>query len=216
MKFTYRLVLFIGSLVFFSCGVVQSGNTKQAAQSSAIQKTKPTSQEIPVPNRLPTVENREGKAIDLSPLSQEEKENLLYGDWMIYFPTPNQNWGFGFKRDHRFNYVDNSVASLKQRYRWTSGNWRLSDNSIEIQITSYTIQDRDPVEGPFGLGFPPESKSVQKLVGNETWLRIGTLESLRIGLVDAGVEYPPRITLLPLFFDKVQEKSVEYYQFTND
>ena len=216
MKFICCLIFLIGSLVFSSCGASHSRNTEQTPQSLAIKATKPSSPVISDSNRAPAIENREEKAIDLSSLTQDEKENLLYGDWMVHFPTPNLNWGFSFKRDHRFNYVDNSVTSLKQRYRWTTGNWRLTENNLEIQITSYTIQDSDPIEGPFGLDFPPESKLIQKSVGNDTWFRIGTLESLRIGLVNAGVEYPPKIVLLPVLFDKVQESPMEYYQFTND
>lgn len=158
------------------------------------------------------VENLEGVPLDLETMSAEEKEAFLTGAWDLFFPTPNQNWGHRFRESGIYRYVDNSSEALKQRYRFTDGEWRIEGNIIKIRILSYRISDKDPVEDVLGLDFPQDTKYITVPVEDDTWYTIGTLESIRTGIVKDGYQFPPRITLHPLRFDKVLEEEHFYYR----
>jgi hypothetical protein len=63
-----------------------------------------------------------------------------------------------------------------------------------------------------GFMIPDEAKRVKVSVEDDTWHTIGTLESIRTGIVRDGWELPPRITLHPLLFDQVLDEEKYYYR----
>jgi len=109
--------------------------------------------------------------------------------------------------------VDNSEEALKQRYRFADGEWRIVGNEIQVKMLAYRVADRDPVGDNIGLNFPEDTQYITVPIEDDTWHTIGTLESIRMGIVKDGYQFPPRITLHPLRFDKVLEEEHFYYKY---
>jgi len=158
------------------------------------------------------VENLEGTPLDIDLMSDDEKKIYLTGIWMLFFPTPEPNWGYQFRENGSLLYVDNSEEALKQRYRFTDGEWRIVGNEIQVKMLAYRVADRDPVEDIIGLNFPEDTQYITVPVEDDTWHTIGTLESVRTRIVRNGLEFPPRITLHPLIFDRVLDEEEYYYR----
>ncbi len=204
----------IAAVVFFmaSCEGKAQGvsDNKPELQSTPIiqeesQQAEPEQEEI-------LVDNLEGTPLDIDSMSDEEKESFLTGTWYIFFPTPNQNWGHDFQQDQNYEYWDHSPKAMQQRYRYTDGMWRIDGDAIQVKMATYQIADRDMVEDIFGFGFPSDTEYSNVFVEDDTWHTIGTLESIRTGIVRDGWELPPRITLHPLLFDQVLDEEKYYYR----
>ena len=207
-------VLCIVAVIFFmaSCeGKAQGGSDSTTKPESTPmiseepQRVEPEKEEI-------LVENLEGIPLDIDSMSDEEKEAFLTGAWDLFFPTPASNWGHRFRDNNVYRYVDLSPNAAKQRYWFTDGEWRIEGDAIQIKLTSYRMSDRDAVETPFGLDFPSDTEYITVPVEDDTWHTIGTLESVRTGIVRDKWEFPPRITLHPLIFDRVLDEEYHYYR----
>lgn len=163
------------------------------------------------------VENREGFPLNLSELSQEEKEKILVGVWNLFFPTPNNNWGYRFQKDYEFRYVDNSDKAALERYKLSRGRWRLTKtNDIEIINESYLEYNKDAEESGMGLSFPLDAELIEVPIENSQWIKIGSLESVRTGIVIEQWDFPPQIILHPILFDTVLENEIKYYKFSDE
>jgi hypothetical protein len=158
------------------------------------------------------VENLEGASLDIGSLSDEEKDQYITGIWYIFFPTPNENWGHYLEPDHNYTYWNYSREAMEQQYFSSDGIWRIQDSEIQVKITSYRMWDRGPEQTPIGFMIPDEANRVKVPVEDDTWHTIGTMESIRTGIVRDGWEFPPRITLHPLRFDKVLDEEQFYYR----
>ena len=157
-------------------------------------------------------ENHDGYSLDIATMNDEEMEAFLIGIWYIFYPTPNQNWGHDFSDDHSYEYWDQSLDAMQNRYRFTVGKWRINEDTIQVQLSSYQIADRDAEEDIFGYGFPSDTEYINVSVEDDNWYTIGTLESIRTGIVKYGQEFPPRITLHPLMLDEVLDEEVQYWR----
>ena len=208
-------VLCIVAVIFFmaSCeGKAQGGSDSTTKPESTPMISEEPQQAEPEQEEV-LVENLEGIPLDVDSMSDVEKKIYLTGIWMLFFPTPEPNWGYQFRENGSLLYVDNSEEALKQRYRLTDGEWRIVGNEIQVKMLAYRVADRDPVEDIIGLNFSEDTQYITVPVEDDTWHTIGTLESVRTGIVRDKWEFPPRITLHPLVFDRVLDEEYHYYQY---
>ena len=170
----------------------------------------------------PLVENAEGEPLPLDSMTIEEKEAFLLAVWDIFFPTPNENWGHRFRPDYVYRYVDHSAEATRARYYHTDGIWRIEGNTIQVQLSQYVMYDEEPVEVVPGIWQRSSDRfsvsgHTEVPITDDTWHTIGTLESVRVGLVlmhpfeDRLAEFPPTIRLRPLFQDQVLDEEVRYW-----
>ena len=178
----------------------------------------------------PLVENAEGEPLPLDSMTIEEKEGFLFDSvtpekgefpsaaWEIFFPTPNENWGHQFEADGAYTYWDHSAEAIQARYYYTDGIWRIEGNTIQVQLSQYAMHDEEAVEVvPDIWRIPASSGDTEVPITDDTWHTIGTLESVRVGLVlmhpfeDRLAEFPPTIRLRPLFQDQVLDEEVRYW-----
>lgn len=212
------VIVFAGMIITFGCGVKNAGESSDfdlnQQESTQIDETNfIRSPGIPEESKsVVSHENIMGDPLILETLSEEDKELFLTGAWQLYFPMPDSNWGHEFKVGHEYSYWDFSREALEERYWYTDGEWRIEKDEIQVKIVSYRISDRDAKEDVLGFRFPPDAKFITVPVNGDTWYSIGTIKSVRIGIVQNGLEYPPRITLRPLRFDRVLDKEVHYYR----
>ena len=170
----------------------------------------------------PLVENAEGEPLPLDSMTIEEKKAFLSTAWEIFFPTPNENWGHQFKLDGAYTYWDHSAKAKQERFWLTEGLWRIDDDLIQVQLSQYVMYDEEPVEVEPGIWQRSSDRfsvsgHTEVPITDDTWHTIGTLESVRVGLVlmhpfnDELAEFPPTIRLRPLFQDQVLDEEVRYW-----
>lgn len=209
------LLICTGVLLLFGCGAgsqSRSPGSDPPANGEVVENLQMILQDIQLNSEPEPMENLEGVLLVIETLSDEEKEDFLSGVWDLFFPTPAGNWGHRFRDNYVYRYVDLSPEAKEQRYWYTDGVWRIAGNEIQVKLTSYRMSDRDAVEMPFGLGYPPDTEYITVLVEDDAWHTIGTMESIRTGIVRDGWEFPPRITLRPLRFDRVLDEEYHYYR----
>ena len=199
---------FVAALLVMGGCQRKSEASENGAEAAVRSSTEITKSE----NSLP--ENHEGTALDVAAMSEAEIESVLIGDWMLFYPMPDQNWGHQFRDNHVYFYYDSSRKARQQRYRFSQGVWQVVDNEIQVKVTSYRISDRDAVEDVLGFRFPPDAQYINVPVNDGVWQTIGTLDSIRTGIVRNGNQLPPRITLLPLLFDQVQDEEEQYWRYS--
>ncbi len=216
IKRSFLLVL--GVLTIFGCRVREKNKestpdsgwveSKQINQPELIASTETQKDNTPVP----ATGSLDGSLMDVAVLNDEERSSYLTGVWDLFYPTPAGNWGHRFRENGVYRYVDFSREALEERYWYTDGEWRIEGDEIQVKIVSYRISDRDAEEDVLGFRFPPDAKFITVPVDDNSWHSIGTIKSVRIGIVQNGLEYPPRITLRPLRFDRVLDKEFHYYR----
>ena len=223
MQYLVILGMFVAALLLVGCDrpekeVAKEAPTSQPARAEESVQAPVASDEPEPAEPEPLVENAEGEPLPLDSMTIEEKEGFLLAVWDIFFPTPNENWGHRFRPDYVYRYVDHSAEATRARYYYTDGIWRIEGNMIQVQLSQYVMHDEEAVEVvPDIWRIPTSSGHTEVPITDDTWHTIGTLESVRVGLVlmhpfeDRLAEFPPTIRLRPLFQDQVLDEEVRYW-----
>lgn len=165
-----------------------------------------------VPEKEIISDDIEGELLDYEAMSTEEREIYLTGIWYIFFPTPNENWGHYFMDDYTYIYWDYSSDAILRQFFSSEGIWRLQGAEVQVNLSLYKTWDMEAEQTANGFMIPDEAARIATSIEDTTWYTIGTLESIRTGIVKDGVEFPPEITLKPLLFDKVLDDEKKYYR----
>ena len=239
MQYLVILGMFVAALSLVGCDRPEEEVAKEAPASQPARAEEsvqaPVASDEPEPAEPePLVENAEGEPLPLDSMTIEEKEAFLFDSvtpekgefpsaaWEIFFPTPNENWGHQFEADGAYSYWDHSAEAIRARYYYTDGIWRIEGNTIQVQLSRYVMYDEEPVEVEPGIWQRSSDRfsvsgRTEVPITDDTWHTIGTLESVRVGLVlmhpfeDRLAEFPPTIRLRPLFQDQVLDEEVRYW-----
>lgn len=223
MQYLVILGMFVAALSLVGCDRPEEEVAKEAPASQPARAEEsvqaPVASDEPEPvEPEPLVENAEGEPLPFDSMTIEEKEGFLSTSWEIFFPTPNENWGHQFEADGAYTYWDHSAEAKQERFWLTEGLWRIDDDLIQVQLSQYVMYDEEAVEVvPDIWRIPASSGHTEVPITDDTWHTIGTLESVRVGLVlmhpfeDRLAEFPPTIRLRPLFQDQVLDEEVRYW-----
>jgi hypothetical protein len=166
--------------------------------------------------------DQEGYPLNLAALSQEEREDFLAGYWV---EQPDQ-WKdritapvgptHDFDRTYGYDYCDEGLWQSDPYYYEFGGVWRFNGSLIEVKLMNRLVSDLAKEEGPDGsLQFPPEKKITHIPIPDAEWQTLGSLESVRLGLVNdtngtLEVE-PARISLRYFHNGRLSEETKFYW-----
>ncbi len=202
------LIMLVCACCLVACTPAKSDSVRVAPMPD-----KPASAK-PVPSN-PVLPDFAGQTLDLTNIDQDQKMALVSAKWRVHFPLPDNTWGYTFKKNGQFDYVNNSDSALMQRYRFTKGNWKLEDNQIQVQLSSYTKTDHDPVEDVLGLQFPDGTQYLKVPITDETWYTIGDLSDIVEKQVKGGYEIPMQLPLKTILFDQLSETKVVHIRYSS-
>ncbi|MDR2607131.1 MAG: hypothetical protein LBC57_01960 [Treponema sp.] len=183
-----------------------------------------------------TPDDLEGYPMDIEAMDEQEKNKFLCGPWLgeLILSDNSVKWGYMFNDDGSFIYLDMTQEAIREGYLTTRGQWRLNNNEIEILITGYETSDREAISGPYYnplyddysesereefaqrwahlFRYPLETKRIMHIAADSTWETIGSMESLKTGLILYGQNILPKIYLNKLILDKRTEFQQYFYK----
>ena len=96
----------------------------------------------------------------------------------------------------------------------------IEENDIFVRIDKYEVFDKDPIYNEFiGFKFPRDVNRVTIEITNPEWILLGSLESIREGIVDFPweteiMQFPLRITLKYFILQDIIETGVNYWKIS--
>ncbi|GHV92149.1 hypothetical protein AGMMS50268_26520 [Spirochaetia bacterium] len=168
--------------------------------------------------RLSRPDNDVGVPLELAGFTQDDKYKYLCSKWEHIYPLPNTapHWAYMFYEDGDFTYLEWTNENKKKGYVTSSGQWRLNGNNIEICITGYEKTNKEAIFENGELSFPGDIERVFHEVTDTDWETIGSLESVRTGLIKSGRDIVDRIELQQLFFDRKSDKRHYFFRVYGD